>query len=93
MRSQYGDDVAGFCGTCQHEGREEKMKWRAGKGKGKFMRQYENQGGKCAECGQFFPSRYLTRHHVVPRSKGGATDWESGNIILVCDICHRRIYA
>lgn len=41
---------------------------------------------KCQYCGD--DDATLTFDHVVPRSKGGATNWE--NIVAACDVCNLR---
>lgn len=41
---------------------------------------------KCQYCGQRRPMRELTFDHVVPRSRGGATNWE--NIVTACFSCN-----
>lgn len=41
---------------------------------------------KCQYCGG--EETTLTFDHVVPRSKGGATNWE--NIVAACDVCNLR---
>jgi hypothetical protein len=57
--------------------------WR---GKRKWLAQYNWQKGLCAICGQHFPPALMTRDHIVPRSKGGGTDWD--NIHLTCEPCN-----
>ena len=58
------------------------------KGRKMFGRQYEAQGGRCAICGLDFAPDKLTRDHIVPRAKGGGTQWD--NIQLVCEPCNAR---
>ena len=37
---------------------------------------------RCQYCGTRFPAKDLTFDHVIPRSKGGRSDWE--NIVACC---------
>ena len=62
------------------------MKFRSGKGKGMFIRQYARQGGVCPICGKGFPMEEFTRDHIVPRGKFGSPEWT--NIRLLCQPCH-----
>lgn len=43
---------------------------------------------RCQYCGQRRPSSELTFDHVVPRSRGGRTEW--GNIVMACVKCNSR---
>lgn len=43
-------------------------------------------GGKCAYCRK---AKKLTRHHVVPLSRGGAND--IANIVPACQSCNSRV--
>lgn len=43
----------------------------------------------CQLCGRAFPVRNLTRHHCLPRSKGGEAD----DIELICGPCHAMVHA
>ncbi|HDG96637.1 MAG TPA: HNH endonuclease [Desulfobacterales bacterium] len=56
----------------------------------KFSRQniYARDKYRCQYCGQKFPSEELTYDHVIPRSRGGKTEWE--NIVTCCVDCNRR---
>jgi 5-methylcytosine-specific restriction endonuclease McrA len=56
----------------------------------KFSRQniYARDKYKCQYCGQRFSSEELTYDHVIPRSRGGKTEWE--NIVTCCVDCNRR---
>jgi len=56
----------------------------------KFSRQniYARDKYRCQYCGQKFPSDELTYDHVIPRSRGGKTEWE--NIVTCCVDCNRR---
>ncbi len=42
----------------------------------------------CQYCGDSLPLKKLTYDHVVPRSRGGATNWE--NIVMCCYPCNDR---
>lgn len=57
------------------------------KGKRKWWHRYMHQGGTCPLCGRWFPPAEMTRDHVVPRSRGGGTDWD--NIQLACAPCNQ----
>ncbi len=56
----------------------------------KFSRQniYARDKYRCQYCGQKFSSEELTYDHVIPRSRGGKTEWE--NIVTCCVDCNRR---
>ncbi|MBX2834360.1 MAG: HNH endonuclease [Micavibrio sp.] len=41
----------------------------------------------CQYCAQPYKARELTFDHVIPRSKGGRTNWE--NIVAACQTCNR----
>lgn len=43
----------------------------------------------CALCGRPFLPSQLTRHHCLPREKGGARD----DIQLLCCQCHGMVHA
>ncbi|HYW75710.1 MAG TPA: HNH endonuclease [Gammaproteobacteria bacterium] len=42
----------------------------------------------CMYCGEQFPSRELTRDHVVPLFQGGPDRWE--NVVTACRSCNHR---
>jgi len=42
----------------------------------------------CAYCGNIFKSLFLTRDHVIPRSKGGLDKWT--NCVTACEKCNHR---
>jgi 5-methylcytosine-specific restriction endonuclease McrA len=44
--------------------------------------------GKCVYCGDRVPPKDFTFDHVIPRSKGGGTDWD--NISTACEPCNLR---
>jgi hypothetical protein len=43
----------------------------------------------CALCGRAFDQKQLTRHHCLPRAKGGVSE----HIELVCSQCHGMVHA
>jgi 5-methylcytosine-specific restriction endonuclease McrA len=43
---------------------------------------------RCQYCGRVFDERELTLDHVVPRDRGGKTNWE--NIVTACSRCNSR---
>lgn len=43
----------------------------------------------CSLCGRLFDRRQLTRHHCLPRQKGGTAD----DIELLCPQCHGMVHA
>jgi len=59
------------------------------RGKPKFSRTniYRRDKSKCQYCGVKFKRENLTMDHVVPKSKGGLTEWT--NIVLACTPCNR----
>ncbi len=42
----------------------------------------------CLYCGRVFPHASLTRDHVVPKSLGGADEWE--NVVAACKRCNHH---
>jgi len=56
----------------------------------KFSRQniYLRDKGICQYCGKHYHRELVTFDHVVPRSKGGLTDWM--NIVTCCRPCNRK---
>jgi len=56
----------------------------------KFTRRniYEHYGYRCAYCGSKFGTSDLNLEHVVPRSRGGRTDWT--NVVTACVRCNVR---
>jgi len=45
-------------------------------------------GWKCQYCNQKFPTSELTYDHVIPRARGGKTNWE--NIVMCCPKCNSK---
>jgi hypothetical protein len=43
----------------------------------------------CALCGRPFERRQLTKHHCLPRQKGGTKD----HVELICSQCHGMVHA
>ena len=56
----------------------------------KFTRRnvYQHYGYKCCYCGNKFHTQNLNLDHVVPRSRGGRTNWD--NIVTSCIPCNTR---
>jgi len=56
----------------------------------KFTRHniFERDKNTCQYCGKVFDRRDLNLDHVIPRDKGGATNWE--NIVCSCIPCNTR---
>jgi len=56
----------------------------------KFSRQniYARDRHKCQYCGVRFPTEDLTYDHIIPKSRGGKTEWK--NIVTCCIECNRR---
>lgn len=44
--------------------------------------------GACQYCGRTVLLRQFTLDHVLPRSRGGKTEW--GNIVAACDPCNQK---
>ena len=49
---------------------------------------YQHYGNRCCYCGKRFPSDRLNLEHVIPRSRGGRSDWE--NVVTACIPCNLR---
>ncbi|MFN3966146.1 MAG: HNH endonuclease [Endomicrobiia bacterium] len=56
----------------------------------KFTRRniYEHYGHRCCYCGKKFPINELNLDHVVPRSRGGKTEWT--NVVTSCIKCNLK---
>ena len=56
----------------------------------KFSRQniYSRDRNKCQYCGERLSNEFLTYDHVLPKSRGGRTEWE--NIVACCIKCNRK---
>ncbi len=42
----------------------------------------------CQFCGRVLPAHELTLDHVIPRSRGGHTDWD--NLVACCHACNNQ---
>jgi 5-methylcytosine-specific restriction protein A len=42
----------------------------------------------CALCGRLFAKKQLTKHHCLPREKGGTHE----DVALICSQCHGMIH-
>jgi 5-methylcytosine-specific restriction endonuclease McrA len=49
---------------------------------------YARDDNTCQYCGRRFPRAELNLDHVVPRSRGGSTNWE--NVVCSCVSCNLR---
>ncbi len=49
---------------------------------------YRRDGNRCQYCGRRMPTSDLSIDHVVPRSRGGRTNWT--NCVLACIPCNVR---
>jgi 5-methylcytosine-specific restriction endonuclease McrA len=56
----------------------------------KFNRRnlFARDGNRCQYCGKKFPTSELSLDHVIPRSAGGASNWE--NIVCACTKCNAK---
>lgn len=56
----------------------------------KFTRRniYEHYGHRCCYCGTVYGTENLNLDHVIPRSRGGRSDWE--NVVTACIACNTR---
>jgi 5-methylcytosine-specific restriction protein A len=43
----------------------------------------------CSLCGRSFTRGHLTRHHCLPRQKGGTSE----HVELICSQCHGMVHA
>lgn len=42
----------------------------------------------CQYCGRKFPRQKLNIDHIIPRSRGGRTEWD--NVVTSCHACNRK---
>jgi 5-methylcytosine-specific restriction endonuclease McrA len=49
---------------------------------------FARDGHRCQYCGRSFPSHQLSFDHVLPRSRGGETNWE--NVVCSCVNCNSK---
>ena len=56
----------------------------------KFSRQniYARDKYRCQYCGKRYPTEEFTYDHIIPKSRGGKTEWE--NIVTCCVFCNRK---
>src|SRR4051812_49625475 len=53
------------------------------------MGKRDEQPMTCGLCERPFPRERLTRHHALPRSKGGTQE----HVELICSQCHGMVHA
>ncbi len=49
---------------------------------------YTRDGFRCQYCGEKKPMDELNYDHVIPRSRGGQTEWT--NVVTCCAVCNLR---
>ena len=49
---------------------------------------FARDSNRCQYCGRKFPTSELSIDHVVPRSRGGASQWD--NLVCACVACNVR---
>lgn len=49
---------------------------------------YEHYGYRCCYCGKRYPTQELNLDHIIPRSRGGRTDWM--NVVTSCVRCNLK---
>lgn len=49
---------------------------------------FARDGNRCQYCGDSYPSSQLSFDHVLPRSRGGETNWE--NVVCACLRCNTK---
>ena len=56
----------------------------------KFNRRniFARDENRCQYCGKRYPTSELSLDHVIPRSRGGRTNWD--NIVCACTDCNAR---
>jgi 5-methylcytosine-specific restriction endonuclease McrA len=47
---------------------------------------YQHYGNRCCYCGRTLPSDALNLEHIIPRSRGGRSDW--ANVVTACIPCN-----
>jgi 5-methylcytosine-specific restriction endonuclease McrA len=54
----------------------------------KFTRRniYEHYGFRCCYCGEEYATESLNLEHIIPRSRGGRSDWN--NVVTACIACN-----
>jgi 5-methylcytosine-specific restriction protein A len=53
------------------------------------MPEIRTQHEPCGLCGRGFDPKRLTKHHCLPKSKGGTGD----DVELICSQCHGMVHA
>jgi hypothetical protein len=48
-----------------------------------------NDNLSCGLCGRLFAKKHLTKHHCLPRQKGGTSE----DVALICSQCHGMVHA
>ena len=43
----------------------------------------------CSLCGRPIPRKLITRHHLLPKSRGGKSD----DTVPMCRACHKQLHA
>ena len=51
---------------------------------------YGRDGYRCQMCGQSYDKRHLHCHHIRPLGIGGSNN--AGNLITLCDQCHKEVH-
>jgi 5-methylcytosine-specific restriction endonuclease McrA len=49
---------------------------------------FARDDNRCQYCGRRFPTTELSLDHVIPRSRGGDTNWV--NVVCACTSCNKR---
>ena len=49
---------------------------------------YQHYGNRCCYCGKVLASDELNLEHIIPRSRGGRSDWN--NVVTACIPCNLR---
>lgn len=82
------DDVTSEKGICEYVlgGPESVLSLRKFSDKDK-RRKLQEQGGRCASCGEEVAFEGAEADHITPWSKGGHTDY--GNLQVLCRACNR----
>lgn len=92
LRAEYGDDTVGTVSRRIRVPRIVVLQAydRVPVGRIRFSRNnvFLRDHHTCQYCGQQLPRRQLNIDHVIPRSRGGKTNWE--NIVASCVPCNCR---
>ncbi|MBI3548294.1 MAG: HNH endonuclease [Elusimicrobia bacterium] len=49
---------------------------------------YQHYGNRCCYCNKHFPPADLNLEHILPRSRGGVSDWT--NVVTACIRCNLK---